>query len=113
MKDQLQLFSQLYVATTVRDGDMDEFFRHETLSHPPSLSKHGKMRSGEKSDLISCLKDLVNDSELPPETPDVDGVVLRVQLWSISSSQKMVSPLLVMLQKLYIRTFNDKTYNRC
>ena len=52
MKDQLQLFSQLYVATQVRDGDMDEFFKHETLSHPPSLSKHGEIRPGDKSELI-------------------------------------------------------------
>ena len=53
MKDQLQLFSQLYVATQVRDGDMDEFFKHETLSYPrPRLSKHGEIRPGDKSELI-------------------------------------------------------------
>ena len=52
MKDQLQLFSQLHVATQVRDGDMEEFFKHETLSHPPALSKHGQIRSGDKSDLL-------------------------------------------------------------
>ena len=46
-KDQLHLFSQLYVATQVRGGDMDEFFNHETLAHPPSLSKYGQLRSGE------------------------------------------------------------------
>ena len=75
--DQLQLFSQLYVATQVRDGDMVEFFKHETLDHPPSLSKHGTIRSGDKSDLIQCLKLLANDQEIPLDMPDVDGLVIE------------------------------------
>ena len=69
MKDQLQLFSQLYVATQVRDGDLDEFFKHETLSHPPSLSKNGLMRSGNKSELIPVLKGLVQDQEVVTDFP--------------------------------------------
>ena len=69
-KDQLQLFPQLYVATQVRDGDMEEFFKHETLDHPPSLSKHGTIGSGDKSDLIQCLKFLANEQEMPLDIPD-------------------------------------------
>ena len=60
------------------------------------------MRPGKKSDLISCLKELNNDSELPPDTPDVDGVViLRVQLWSISSYASATYP--------YIQRYERKT----
>ena len=77
MKDQLQLFSQLYVATQVRDGDLDKFFKHETLSHPPSLSKNGLMRSGNKSELIPVLKGLVQDQEVVTDFPIVDGVILE------------------------------------
>ena len=77
VKDQLHLFSQLYVATQVRDGDMDDFFKHETLSHPPSLSKHGKIRSGNKAELIPCLKELAPESELLLGIPVVDGVVME------------------------------------
>ena len=77
MKDQLQLFSQLYVATQVRDGDMDEFFKHETLSHPPSLSKHGVIRPGDKSELIPCLKELAEEWEVPSDLPGVDGLVIE------------------------------------
>ena len=45
-------------------------------SQPPTDSlKAWKMRSGEKSDLIPCSKNLVIDSELPPD--DVDGVVIE------------------------------------
>ena len=28
MKDQVQLFSKLYIAASVRDGDIEDFFRH-------------------------------------------------------------------------------------
>ena len=73
----VQLFSQLYVATQVRDGDMEEFFTHETLDHPPSLSKHGTIRSGDKSDLIQCLKSLANEQDMPLDMPDVDGLVIE------------------------------------
>ena len=58
-KDQLHLFSQLYVASLVRGGNMDEFFLHETLSHPPALSKYGQIRSGGKSDPLPYLKNLI------------------------------------------------------
>ena len=65
MKDQHQLFSQLYVATQVRkletltqvrDVYMDEFVKHETLSHPLLLFKHGVMQPGDKLELIPILK---------------------------------------------------------
>ena len=76
-KDQLQLFSQVYVTTQVRDGDMDEFFKHETLSHPPSLSKQSVIRPGDKSELIPCLKELAVESEVPSDLPGVDGLVIE------------------------------------
>ena len=76
-KDHLHLFSQLYVATQVRDGDMEEFFKHETLSHPPSLSKFGEIRSGDKSELIPCLKKLCEESDPLLGMPVVDGVVME------------------------------------
>lgn len=76
-KDQLHLISQLFVATQVRGGDMDEFFSHETLVHPPSLSKSGQLRSGEKAEILPQLKNLASDSEPAVEMPAVDAVVLE------------------------------------
>ena len=51
LKMHIRLFSQMYIATQVRGGNLEEFFSHETLQYPPALSKCGQMRSGNKSDL--------------------------------------------------------------
>ena len=56
LKKNSQLFSQLYVACQIRNGNLDDFFRHENQSFPPSLSKRGDIRTGNKSDLIQCLE---------------------------------------------------------
>ena len=56
----VRLFSQMYIATQIRGGDMTEFFSYETLKHPPSLSKCGQMRSRNKSVLISCIEEVPN-----------------------------------------------------
>ena len=44
-----------YIACQVRHTDMADFFSHETQSYPPSLSNHGALRSGTKSDLLVCV----------------------------------------------------------
>ena len=56
---------------------MEIFFKHETLCHSPSLSKFGKVRSGDKSDLIPCLKELAEESEPLLGMSVVDGVVME------------------------------------
>ena len=44
-----------YIACQVRHTDMANFFSHENQSYPPSLSNHGALRSGTKSDLLVCV----------------------------------------------------------
>ena len=73
LKQNCSLFSQLYISCQVRDGDLDEFFRHENQSCPPSLSQNGKLRHGTKSDLLHCLTDLCPDAT---DTPVVSVVSL-------------------------------------
>lgn len=46
LKKSCHLFSQLYIACQVRNGDLDEFFRHENAAFPPSLSKNGDCLNG-------------------------------------------------------------------
>ena len=50
-----QLFSRLYIACQMRDGDLDSFFQHENQSFPPAISENGEIRFGTKSDLLTCL----------------------------------------------------------
>ena len=41
LKMHVRLLSQMYIATQISGGDMNEFFSEETLKHPPSLPKCG------------------------------------------------------------------------
>ncbi|KAL9953154.1 hypothetical protein ACROYT_G040524 [Oculina patagonica] len=60
---------KLYIACQAREGNLEEFFKHE--NSPPALSCNGKMRTGQKSELIACVE--VNTTL---ERPAVDVVVL-------------------------------------
>ena len=62
LKNNCSLFSRLYIATQVRDGDLDQFFQHENQPCPPSLSQMGSLRGGTKSDLLICLQDQAGEN---------------------------------------------------
>ena len=55
-KEDMHLLGQLYMTMHVREGNSDRLFEVENADCPPSLSKHGVLRSGQKSDLLSCLE---------------------------------------------------------
>ena len=44
-KMHILLFSQMFISMQIRGGDLEEFYSHEKLQYPPSLSKCGEMRS--------------------------------------------------------------------
>lgn len=75
LKIDCSLFSRLYVSCQVRDGKLDEFFAHENHGFSPSLSHFGKIRSGTKSDLLTCLE-RVSEAQHPTEAPPVEAVML-------------------------------------
>ena len=55
-KDDMHLLGQLYISLQVREGHADSLFEVEYLDAPPSLSKNGKLRSRQTSDLVYCLQ---------------------------------------------------------
>ena len=73
LKCDISLFSRLYIACQSRDGDIDDFFRHENQACPPSLSNLGKLRLGNKADLLSCLEKC---TESVSSRPNVDVTIL-------------------------------------
>ena len=74
LQNNCEMFSRMYISCQSRNGDMDEFFRHENQGTPPSLSDMGELRHGTKSDLMSCLERL---STVPQnEMPDVDAKIV-------------------------------------
>lgn len=58
LKADCNLFARLYVACQTREGNLDEFFRHENQPQPPSLSCEGHIRLGTKSDIVGILESL-------------------------------------------------------
>ena len=56
LKNDVRIFSQLFIVTQTRDGDLDTFFSNEKSGNPPSLARDGKIRSGVKADILTCLK---------------------------------------------------------
>ncbi len=77
-KNDSELFSRLYIACQTRDGDLDEFFRHENRAYPPALSQDGRLRFGTKADLLGSLEQLVESRHDEPQTTSVilDGAVI-------------------------------------
>ena len=73
LKSNCSLFSRLYVSCQVRDGDLEGFFGHENQSFPPSLSQYGKLRSGTKSDLLSCLE---KNGPVQTQSPSLEALLL-------------------------------------
>lgn len=59
LKNDLVLFSRLYIACQTRNGSLDEFFKHENQSSPPSLSSNGELNFCTKSDLLERFDKLV------------------------------------------------------
>ena len=78
MKSDVSVFSRLYVGCQFRDGNLDEFFKHENQACPPSLSKHGKLRPGTKSDLVACMEstDTVDEADVNDSHPDMDCKII-------------------------------------
>ena len=65
LKLHVRLFSQMYISTRIRCGDMDQFFSHETLKYSLALIKCSEMRSGEKSDMLKCFQPTPPQRYLP------------------------------------------------
>ena len=77
-KNNVQLFTWLYISCQTRDGNLDEFFRHENQACPPALSDGWSLRLGTKSDLLACFQEIADErSEAPPTTSLViDGAAI-------------------------------------
>lgn len=77
LKNDVSLFSRLYIVAKNRDCDMVTFFKHENQPFPQSISDNGKLWFSKKSDLLSFLPE---DGQ--PEHPNIfdaniiDGAVL-------------------------------------
>ena len=92
LKSDCTLISQLNIATQTRDGDLDNFFKHENHAYHPSLSLLGKLQFGTKSDLIECLEKLCTSCG---EAPVADVIILDG------------AAIINMLKPICVKTFQD------
>ena len=80
MKSDCSLFMRLFVACQTRNGDLDDFFRHENQACPPSISDQGNLRlPRKKAELTTCLQALATPQDVVPPNCDViviDGAAL-------------------------------------
>ena len=92
LKSGCTLFSRLCIATQTRDGDLDNFFKHENYAYLPTLSLLGKLRFGTKSDLVACLEKLCTSCG---EAPVADVIILDGAV------------IVNMLKPIDVKTFQD------
>ena len=70
-----RLFSRLHIACQAREVNLEELFKHENSSSLLALSCNEKMRTGQKSDLITCIE--VNTAfERPSLEAVLDGAAI-------------------------------------
>ncbi len=75
LKSDCNLFARLYIGCQARDGNLEDFFKHENQACPPALSVMGKLRVTTKSDLLPCLE--VSTSDCPEvDMKILDGAVV-------------------------------------
>ena len=55
------LYSNLFLASQSREGNLKDFFSHENHMYPVSLPEHGKLQKcTAKLDFLDCLDELVS-----------------------------------------------------
>ena len=88
LKQDLALFSRLYISCQTRDGKLEEFFKFENQPWPPPLSETGQLRGGQKADLIKCLPNSSNQCTIQPtiDAAILDGAVI-VQMLKPGTAQ--------------------------
>ena len=78
LKEDCNLFSQLFISCQSRQCDLREFFKYEKQPFPAALSDNGKLHSCQKSDLVNLLQSqvMIPDTEPEADTIIIDGSAL-------------------------------------
>lgn len=78
LKSDVNLFSRLFIVARNRNLDLDEFFKFENTSYPPSLSSDNALRACQKSDIVHILEKAIELREFSGlcDTIVYDGAAL-------------------------------------
>ena len=73
LRNDVALFSRHYIGCQTRDGNLEEFFRHENQACHPALFDGESLHLGTNSDLLKCFEEF---SRAQSEVPDTTCLVL-------------------------------------
>ena len=83
LRERVKLYANLYVGCQSRQGNLDDFFRHENHDIPPALSEYGRIRKPTmKSDFVKCLPTIQEAIETAESgidkytAPNVDAIIV-------------------------------------
>ena len=102
LKEDCNLFSQLFISCQSRQCDLREFFKYENQPFPAALNDNGKLHSCQKSDLVNLLQSqvMIPDTEPEADTIIIDGSAL-VNSMHPRTSKHLMTMLELMFSLLY------------
>ncbi|KAL8625683.1 hypothetical protein ACOMHN_043958 [Nucella lapillus] len=68
------------------ESDMAEFFKHENRREPPSLTQNGKLRTGTKSVVVTCLP------SMPDPGRSIEAKEATVRVFDMAAIVHMIKP---------------------
>ncbi|KAL8558602.1 hypothetical protein ACOMHN_046320 [Nucella lapillus] len=68
------------------ESDMAEFFKHENRREPPSLTQDGKLRTGTKSVVVTCLP------SMPDPGRSIKAKEATVRVFDMAAIVHMIKP---------------------
>ena len=81
LKEERNFYASLFVASKLRDCNMDEFFKHQHHNYPPSFWEYGTLRKTSRSDFLEFLQDYGSSTLTPPDfTAKAVGGAAAVQI---------------------------------
>ena len=74
LKERCNLFKDFYISCQTRQGNLNMFFAHMNHDFPPSISEYGRLyHPPTKSDILDCLKSVLNTQLDIYNPPEVDA----------------------------------------
>ena len=75
MRANSQNFCRMFIISTAREFNLNEFFSYENENTPPSISLNGEIRAGNKAPLVTTLEDKLPSDKRSLAPSSCDGVV--------------------------------------
>ncbi|KAL8620009.1 hypothetical protein ACOMHN_015291 [Nucella lapillus] len=81
------LTTKMFMSLLARpESDMAEFFKHENRREPPSLTQDGKLRTGTKSVVVTCLP------SMPDPGRSIEAKEATVRVFDMAAIVHMIKP---------------------